>query len=130
YFGAQGDRVGLQREDMAVRADDLVFVDGAGTEAGDENFPDSGAVPQPHRMPAAVPGIEVADDRDPLRIGRPDRKAHARRSAERHGLRAETFAEPAMPAFADEMEIDVPQQRPEGIGILGFFERAWPFDPE
>src|SRR3546814_5832102 len=58
-------RSGLERQQPAVRAEQLVLVDLAGGEAGDEQLPDAAAVTQAHRMPAAVPVVERPDHARP-----------------------------------------------------------------
>ena len=72
------DRVGLERQQRALRADDLVLVDRAVAERRDEDLPDAGVHALAHRVAAAVPAVEVADDRDAPRVRRPHREVHAR----------------------------------------------------
>ena len=38
-FGAKRVGIGFERENVAARADDFIFVDGAFVELGDEDFP-------------------------------------------------------------------------------------------
>ena len=69
---AKGVGIGFEREKIALRADDFVFVDGAFADFGEEKLPDSGRAARTHGMDAAVPVIHVADDADAFGGGRPD----------------------------------------------------------
>src|SRR5690606_23928113 len=72
----------------------------------------------------------AADDRHPHRVGRPDGKAHAMHAVDGREIGTERLGELEMPALADEVEIDLTEQRPEGIGILGDLPPARPEDVE
>ena len=67
----------------------------------------------PHRMAAAVPGIEIADDGDPRRVRCPNRKSHAADAVDRHGLGAETVGQLEMPAFVEQVQVDIAEQQSE-----------------
>ncbi len=71
-------------------------------------------------MAARVPRIEVADHRHPLGVGRPDREAHTLDAVDGHDVGAERLGQAEMPALVEQMQIELAQQRTEGIGILGF----------
>ncbi len=58
-------------------------------------------MPQAHRMATAVPGIEIADDRDTRGIRRPHRKSHPGDAVDRHKLRAEGLGHLEMAAFVE-----------------------------
>ena len=90
-----GERVGLQ-ENGAVGGLDLVFVEVARADAGDEQLPDAARRHPLHRMPAAVPGVESADDADTLRIRCPYGELDARHTAARGRPCAELFEQPEM----------------------------------
>ena len=70
-------RVGLHLP-LVVRVEQLVLVDLARLDAGDEDLPDARGTELAHGVAAAVPGVEVADHADRVRVGRPDgeRGAH------------------------------------------------------
>ena len=76
-FRGEAVGVGLLDQVAAVPALHLVFVDLALAEIGNEELPDAGGAPVAHRVPAAVPVIEVADHADPLRVRCPDREMDA-----------------------------------------------------
>src|SRR5690242_44772 len=61
-LGSEGVGISLQQREVAAVRLDLVFVAVALAESGNEQLPDAGAGMEPHRMPPAVPVIEVADD--------------------------------------------------------------------
>ena len=62
-------------------------------DAGQKNFPDAAAEQPAHRIDAAIPAVEVANDADALRIRRPDRKVNAVLAPDRAKMRAELFVE-------------------------------------
>ncbi len=122
-FGRARDRIGLL-DDAAVGARDLELVGGAGADARDEQLPDARAVAQPHRVAAPVPAVEVADHRDAARIGRPHREADALDALDRLGLRAEHAPEIPMPTLVEQVQIEIAEERPEAIGVLGLLHAA------
>ena len=120
-------RVGLERQ-QALLAEDLVLVDLPDAEAGNEQFPHARGVAQAHRMATPVPGIEVADHRHPPRIGRPDGEAHAVHLLVPRQLGAEHLAQLTMITLAEQVDVQIAQQRAEGVGVLGFLHAVWPMD--
>ncbi len=73
----KAEGVGLQRQDLAVGAEDFEFVEFALGDFGNEDFPQAGVDALAQGMAAAVPLVEGADHRDAPGVGRPDRKMHA-----------------------------------------------------
>ena len=55
----------------------LVLVERPGAQPRHEQFPDAAGNVLAHRVAAAVPVVEVADDADAGGIGRPDGEVHA-----------------------------------------------------
>ena len=77
------------------------------------------AVTQPHRMAAPVPGVEVADDGDARAHSAPRRRsARRRRRPIVMHIGAERLGELEVAAFAEEVQVDVAEQRAEGIRVL------------
>ncbi len=74
-FLAEADRIGLQRQDLAMPADHLVFVDLATVEAGNEDLEQPGIDALAHDMAPPVPGVEIADHRDAAALGAQTAKA-------------------------------------------------------
>ncbi len=62
---------------VAIGAEDLELVGRALRQARDEDLPVAGLLQHAHRMHAAVPAVEVADDVDAAGVGRPHREVHA-----------------------------------------------------
>src|SRR3569832_2738754 len=104
---------------MAVWSDDLELVVIAGFRVRDEQFPIPGAA-HPHRMTPPVPEIEIADHGDAPRIRRQHDEADAVGAVEPHRMRAELVVYPLMSAFAEQIEIEVRQNRREAVGVLEF----------
>ena len=67
----------LQPQRLARAGDQRIFVDGAGFDARDEEFPDPGAEAAAHGVAGCVPAVEITDDRDMGGIGRPDGEEYA-----------------------------------------------------
>ncbi|MNK84360.1 hypothetical protein D3C87_1042070 [compost metagenome] len=119
-LGGQRHRVGLVRQGMAVRADDVVLVAAAAVGAErlrDEQLPDAGAVAQAHGVAHRVPAIEIGDDRHALGVGRPHREAHAGFAIDGQALRAEAVAEFEVAAFVEQVQVQIAQQEAEGVGV-------------
>ena len=91
-FGGKSVRVGFVGQNAAVPGANLVLVAGPGFQARDEQFPDAAFTAQAHRVAAAVPGVEVADDADALRIRRPDGEGDALDAVDLAQMRAELDA--------------------------------------
>ena len=102
---------------LALRADDIELVVIAGGGVRHEQFPIADAA-HPHRMPPRIPEIEIADHADPPRIGREHHEGDAVDAVERHRMRAELVVEPLMGAFAEQIQIEVGQDRRKAIGVV------------
>ena len=61
-------------DQLLVRTKNLVLVSLACTQTGNKQFPDRGIAATAHRMAAAIPVVEIADDTDALHCGRPHSK--------------------------------------------------------
>ena len=111
-------RVRLQRQALAMGAEDFVFVDLAGGQAGDKQFPDAGAKAPTHRVAASVPCVEMPDDADTARIGGPDREGHARHALMRHRMGTKLVVKTAMAALGQQVFIHFPQNGAKAIGVV------------
>jgi len=67
---------------------------------------------------ASVPPVEVADDADARRVGRPDSEVHAVHAPPLEQVRAELVVDARVAAFAEEVEIEIGEDTPETVGIL------------
>ena len=97
---------------------DAEFVDRPFLQAGNEQFPDAAGNVFAHRMAAAVPGVEIADQADAAGVRRPDGEIHPRDAVDRPQLGAQPAVAIPMPPFAQQMQIVAGQQRREGVGIV------------
>src|SRR5947209_13480252 len=70
-LGAEGDRIGLERQEPPGMVAHFVFVALPLRRFRNEEFPNTGFVTQAHRVAPAVPDVEVADDTDVMRVWRP-----------------------------------------------------------
>src|SRR5215831_1030565 len=109
-FAVEGIRIGLELLVSVVARSHVVLISRALAESGDEDLPDA-AVAAAHRMPAHVPIVELTGYRHVLRVGRPDREAHAARAI--YGDRMSAERAPPFVQSALRMEIEI------GIGDLG-----------
>ncbi len=92
HLGRERDRVGLDAQPAVLRAE-LELVLRPFVDAGDEELPDAGRAERAHRMQAAVPRVEVADDRDRARVRRPDGERGAGDAVDLAHVRAELLVE-------------------------------------
>ena len=111
-------RVGLERQQRAAGAPQLELVAGALRHPGQESLPHAGRSAPAHGVAPPVPVVEVADDRDPPRVGRPEREVHAGDSVSRQGVRPQHLPEVEMRAFAQKVLVLLPQHRAEAEGIV------------
>ena len=87
-------------------------------DARDEQFPHAARDVLPHRVAAAVPPVEVADDADALGIRRPDGEVHAGHAVDRAQLCAELLvALPVLP-FAEQVQIEFAHHRRERVRVV------------
>ena len=114
----EADRVGLQRQHRPLRVEQLVFVERACMDAGNENLPHAGRADPAHLVAAAVPEIEIAHDRDAARIGRPDREMDAFDVLMGDHMGAELLPEPRMRPLPDQIFVDRAQHRREAVRVV------------
>jgi len=107
-----------------VLAENLVFVDLAGRELGQEDLPDAAGGMDAHRMAPPVPAVEVADDADALGARRPDREGDAADAFVLDRVCAELLVAPQMVAFGEEVDVEFAEHRRETVGILELVAEA------
>jgi hypothetical protein len=117
HLEALGIGVGLDDDRAGIPVADLVLVQIARRQAGDEQFPDAGAAAHPHGVDAAVPVVEAAHDGDPLGVGGPDGEAHAVGAVQLRGLAAHAAPGFQQAAFVEQVDFLVREQGAEGVGI-------------
>ena len=118
HLGRVAERIGLERQQDAVRAENLVFVDRAGAEARDEHLPQAAVEALAHLCAASVPAVEIADHRDARRVGGPDGESDAFDALVAGELRAEALVELAVRALDQQVLVQRPQHRAEGVGVV------------
>ena len=121
-FSGKTVGVGLGRQQGPVSGQDLIFVQRPGTDPGNENLPIS--VAAAHRMDPAVPAVEVPHHRDPLGIGRPHRESDTRHPLHDLHMGAQPAIKMQMGAFAQQMQVEIAQQRRKAIGVIHRFAAA------
>ncbi len=123
---AEAHRVGLQRQQPAVAGDDLVLVERAFSDIGQEDLPYARGPTAAHRVAPAVPAVEVSHHRDALRVRRPDGEMRALRALVLHHMRAQRRPEPLVRALAQQVLVHLADHRAEAVWILAFPLRTPP----
>ena len=100
-----------------LRADNIEFVMIAGLGVRHEQLPIADAA-HPHRMAPCIPEIEITDHADPPRIGREHDEGHAGNAVQRHRMRAKLVVDSLMGAFAQQIQIEIAQDRRKAVGIV------------
>src|SRR6266404_8147076 len=99
-----------------MRSDNLVFVELAGTQAGQEELPEPADIP--HRHPPAVPRIEIADHADPTGVRRPHRKGDALDTLVDNRVRPELAIARQMVALGEQVGVEFTENRGKPIDIV------------
>jgi hypothetical protein len=73
---------------------------------------------------ASVPKIEVADHADALRVRREHHKGHSRNTVELAGVCAKFVVEPEVIALAQQVQIEIRQDRRKAIRIVHLNNRV------
>ena len=68
-------------------------------------------------MDTTVPAVEIANDADPLGIGRPDRTGGASNPIPGHRVGAQDLIDVVVAAFPEEVKVKIRQERVEGVGV-------------
>src|SRR5262245_7374046 len=116
-LGDGGERVGLQRQHLAVMPDELVLVFVTGLGLGHEDFPEAVAA-YPHGVASSIPQIEIADHAHPLGGGCENREGDARHAVEHHRMGAQLVVEMHVRPFAEKVKVQIRQDRWEPIRIF------------
>ena len=106
----------LSSAPVRVRISNLYFSPSG--EIGNEQLPDARRHEQPHRVHAAVPAVEVADDADALGVRRPHREVHADRRPDADAMRAELLERAVMRALAEQVQVEVAEHAAVAIRIV------------
>ena len=114
----EGEGIRLQGEQRPVLPQDLELVAAPLAEPGNEELPDAGARMAPHRVPPAVPAVEVAHDAHAAGVRRPHGEHHARHAVEDGRVGAELLVGLVVRALAEEQAVEVRQRRREPVRVL------------
>src|ERR1700751_5650018 len=113
-----GLRVRLERQELTVGPEDLVFVEMTGAQAGDEQLPEPGDIS--HRHPPAVPPVEVANDADPVSVRRPYREGDAFDTLMNQRMRSKLAVARQVVALGQQMNIDLAEHGRKRIDVVEF----------
>ena len=97
---------------------DLVLVERAFAQPGNEQFPEAAGDVLAHGVAAAVPVVEVADHADAGGVGRPDGEVHPLDAVDGAQLRPQAVVALPVPAFVQQVQIVVGQQVRKGVRIV------------
>src|SRR5437899_7320458 len=111
-------RIRLQRQKLAVRSENLVFVEVTGTQAGHKKLPEPADIS--HRRPAAVPGIEIADHADATCIRRPHSERHTLDTLMDERMRAEPLIARQVVALHEEVDVELAENRRKTVDVVEF----------
>jgi hypothetical protein len=117
-------------QQLSLRGLDLVLVERADIDTGKEDLPDPALVARAHGETASVPGIEVADQADPLGFRRPDCEGHPANPAHGRGMGAELLEAAQVVAFPQQVDVQISEDRWEAVGILDLSLAARLRDPK
>ena len=106
---------------LATAAEDFVFVDLAGSQAGDEQFPDAGGAAAAHRVAAAIPVVEIADHADALHRRCPHGKQATRHAIDGFQARAEHLPGFEMAPLADQIQVHFAQLRTQSCKGIAWY---------
>ena len=116
-----GHRVALEADQLVGPAHGELVVHPF-LRSGQEELPDAAGAERAHRVRAAVPVVEVADDVDGLGAWSPEREGDTPDIAERAGVvphvRAEHGPQLLVPALVDEVAVDLAEGRGETVGVV------------
>jgi hypothetical protein len=126
----RGHPVEDHAQQIAIVRANFVFVVRAGAHSGQKDFPDPAFPAQAHRVATAVPGIEIADDADPLRVRCPDRENRSGHAIDLAQVRTEAFEGPQVRAFGEQPDVHFTEYGRETIRVIGFLNTVFPVDPQ
>ena len=118
FFGPLRIRVEFGHQ-ISARGQNLVFVEIAGTQSGDEQCPHAGIAQTAHHVAASVPAVEFPDHGDALRIGSPHGEQNAGDFAHLPDMRPHHIVDPAVFTLVEEVKIHFTDPGQEMVGVFG-----------
>ena len=125
-LGGEAVRIGFLRQDAAIARADFVLVASAGVDTGNEYLPDPAFAAQTHRMAPGVPGVEVADDADALRVRCPDGEGGTLDTVDFAQVGAEPFKGAQVRALCEEPDVEFAEDCGKAVGVVDFLYAAGP----
>src|SRR6266404_5458043 len=119
-LGAEGVRIGFEGQKISIGAEDFVLVDGAFADFREKKFPDAGRPTRTHGVDTTVPMIHIANEADATRGRRPDGEARSGNACDRVEVRAEFLVGVVVATLADEVEVEVRQEKSKRVGVEDF----------
>ena len=110
--------VGLQRQQIAIGAEQLVFIEFPRLEARHEDLPEPAGKSVAHRHAPAVPLVEIADHADPAGVGRPYRKGDALDPVVHDRMGAELLVAGEMVTLDKEMQVEFAEHGGEPVDVV------------
>ncbi len=117
-FGLLGEGVGLFGHEVAEPVLDLVLVDGADPDAGQEDFPHAALEADAHGMAPSVPVVEIAQHAHLPRVRRPDRERRAVDTVDRRRVRTEFLEDAQVVSLDQQMNVQLAEHRSEPVRVL------------
>ena len=117
-FGLARIRVGAHRQHPAIGGADFKLVFRAKLHAGQENFPHAALAPEPHRVAASIPEVEIAQHAHAGRARRPHGKAGAAHAVHHPLISAQNFVGPPVRPFGEQPDIGFAQHGAEAVGVF------------
>ena len=102
---------------VLVNSDHVRTASESDGDAANEDFPQTAVEAPAHLTAPAVPSIELADDGNARRIGRPHRKQHAVGAFVMDELGAKPAVELAMRTLSRQIVVERAQRRPERVRV-------------
>src|SRR6266513_1390303 len=112
----EAERIGLQQERAALRPD-LELVMRAFAHSRQKQFPDAATEETAHRIDAAIPAVEIADDADALCVRRPDGEIHAIGVADIAQMRDKLLVELKVISLGKKMQVHFAHDQAIAVGI-------------
>src|SRR5690606_1652067 len=117
-LGKESEWINLFRKQLPVATEYFELVEHVGGHIGNEDLPHPHPRMQPHGVTSAVPAVEGPHDADTTGVRGPDRKARSRHAVPREGMGSQHFVEPLMPAFAQQVKVELAKGGREAIAML------------
>ena len=99
-------------------AEKLVFVEMPWAQPRHEKLPEPAGMALAHRHAAAVPGIEIADQADPLRVRRPDRERDPFDAVMQHRVRPKLLIAREMVALDEQVDVEISEHRRKTVDVV------------